>query len=107
MRARRWHRLTLTLGAILCFLSCETVPGGTSRVERPFKPAEPSIRWVHLRPEFVAKVNQALAHELVPPLEPGELLTYPEFRKLAEWLIVQRGYVKDLEDTLTYYETLN
>ena len=107
MRERRWPLRTLIFPAILCFLSCQTGPGAASRVERPTKPADPSIRWVHLRPETVAVINQTLVQRSLPLLEPGELLTYPEFRKLAEWLIVERGYVKDLEDTLTYYEALN
>jgi hypothetical protein len=94
------------LTPILCFASCQTSTAGLNIpvVERPATPTEPSITWIHLRPDLVSKINEFLTREGQPLLEPGELLTYSEFKKLSQWVVEQRAFVQDLEDTLDYYE---
>jgi hypothetical protein len=75
---------------MLCFASCATI--------RPEGPTEPSITWIHLRPEMVALANPVLVAHGYPPLEAGELLSYAEFRKLATWVVEERSFVHELEE---------
>lgn len=106
MSAKNLSLAIWMLTPILCFVSCQTSRAGLTIpiVERPLRPSEPSITWIHLRPELVDKINTFLTHEGLPLLEPGELLSYPEFKKLAQWRVEQREFIQDLEDTLDYYE---
>jgi hypothetical protein len=55
---------------------------------------------------FLEKINRCddLTREGLLLLEPGELLTCSEFKKLAEWVVEQRAFIQDLDDTLDYYE---
>jgi hypothetical protein len=47
---------------------------------------------------MVALVNPVLVAHGYSPLEAGELLSYDEFRKLATWVVEERGYVQELEE---------
>jgi hypothetical protein len=47
---------------------------------------------------MVALVNPVLVAPGYAPLEAGELLSYEEFRKLATWVVEERGFVQGLEE---------